>query len=787
MTTAREKARVTRLRRRLREQAEAVLRKMPPTVPTPPTDEVKNIVHELRVHQAELEMQNEELRCAQLDLENSRDRFARLYDFAPVGYLTLDAGSVIHEANLTAARLLGLDRRALVRKKFSSLVAGKSQDDFYRHFQQVFAHADRQHCELQLRLADGTTFSARLESVVEPAVSGQPARCLTTLTDVTAQRRAESALRESQAQLTGIIRSARDAIVTVDSQQRIVLCNEAAERMFGHPPGGLLDQPLDWLIPENLREEYARHLREFGSPGPRNRQTATLGNVFGRRSDGTTFPVEASISQIEVNGRKFFTVILRDITERVRADEALRIEKEFSENLVATAPVIVLVQDPAGRIVRFNRYLEELSGHRLEDVQGRDWFATFLAPGDRRRIRRVFANTLQSRAPVRRSISPILTKDGRLREIEWFNATLKAAAGTTGGVLAIGLDVTEQLKAEATLHRNEAELNDFFHESPLGLLWVGPDGRILRANRAFAELVEGADKEIGGRLVGEFYVDPAEAAATLELLASRKTLRNHRARLRHADGILRHVLIDANALWEKRKMRHSRWFVRDITARVALEGELVQISEFEQQRIGRELHDSLGQHLHALYFLAMLMAKDLAAESSSHAAEAARLSQLLEESLQMTRSLSHGLQPVTPVPEGLMAALREFAARIRGTYRIDCRFQCRNPVLVENTLAANHLFRIAQEAVNNALKHARPTRIRVVLAAANGKIVLGIRDNGTGIRLPTGHATGAGLRIMQHRADSIDSSLVVQKRPGCGTEVVCTVPATVLQRSNFAK
>ena len=134
-----------------------------------------------------------------------------------------------------------------------------------------------------------------------------------------------------------------------------------------------------------------------------------------------------------------------------------------------------------------------------------------------------------------------------------------------------------------------------------------------------------------------------------------------------------------------------------------------------------------------------------------------------------------------------MAALREFAARIRGTYRIDCRFQCRNPVLVENTLAANHLFRIAQEAVNNALKHARPTRIRVVLAAANGKIVLGIRDNGTGIRLPTGHATGAGLRIMQHRADSIDSSLVVQKRPGCGTEVVCTVPATVLQWSNFAK
>ena len=169
-----------------------------------PGGKVQKLVHELQVHQVELEMQNEELRRVQLELEDSRDRFARLYDLAPVGYLTLDAEGVIHEANLTAARLLGLDRRALLKKNLSRFVAAESQDDFYLHRQQVFTNSGRQTCDLQMRRADGAAFSGRLESVVEAAGPGQPAQCLVALSDVTRLLRAE-ALQSERSQLPGAL------------------------------------------------------------------------------------------------------------------------------------------------------------------------------------------------------------------------------------------------------------------------------------------------------------------------------------------------------------------------------------------------------------------------------------------------------------------------------------------------------------------------------------------------------------------------------------------------------
>jgi two-component system CheB/CheR fusion protein len=188
------------------------------------------------------------------------------------------------------------------------------------------------------------------------------------------------------------------------------------------------------------------------------------------------------------------------------------------------------------------------------------------------------------------------------------------------------------------------------------------------------------------------------------------------------------------------------------------------------------LHDGLCQELHGISYLARLLERELEAELPGRAAEAGRLSKALDHALNLTRDVAHGLRPVYAIPEGLMVTLRELAQRTRGLYGVDCRFECREPVLIRRHSVASHLYRIAQEAVSNSIKHARPTRIRIRLAATSRATVLRVRDNGVGIRSKKGGFQGMGLHIMKYRADAIQGSIAVERRPRGGTEVVCTVP-----------
>ena len=122
---------------------------------SPALEDVAAIVHELRVHQIELEMQNQELRRAQLELEASRKKYFELFDLAPVGYLTLSRESIVRDANLTATRLLGVDRRQLVKNPFTAFICAPDQDVFYRHQQMLEQTGEPQTCELRLRRAAG--------------------------------------------------------------------------------------------------------------------------------------------------------------------------------------------------------------------------------------------------------------------------------------------------------------------------------------------------------------------------------------------------------------------------------------------------------------------------------------------------------------------------------------------------------------------------------------------------------------------------------------------------------
>jgi PAS domain S-box-containing protein len=151
----------------LRTEAEARISREPIALVNPQEGEVllHRLLHELQVHQIELKMQNDELRQAQIAMEESRDRYVDLYDFAPIGYLTLNREGMITEINLTAADMLGIVRKKLLARRFSPFVVESDRDNWYRHFSSVLKHDQRQHCELKFQREGGIQFHAKLYSM----------------------------------------------------------------------------------------------------------------------------------------------------------------------------------------------------------------------------------------------------------------------------------------------------------------------------------------------------------------------------------------------------------------------------------------------------------------------------------------------------------------------------------------------------------------------------------------------------------------------------------------------
>jgi signal transduction histidine kinase len=207
------------------------------------------------------------------------------------------------------------------------------------------------------------------------------------------------------------------------------------------------------------------------------------------------------------------------------------------------------------------------------------------------------------------------------------------------------------------------------------------------------------------------------------------------------------------------------------------EGALLEISAREQRRIGMDLHDNLGQHLAGTAFISKALQQRLEAQGLPEAVEAGKIVMLMNTAIEKTRELSRGLVPVVSGADGLMASLQRLAGEVQDFFSVSCRFVCDVPVLLDDVVAGTHLFHIAQEAVSNAIKHGRATRIVVALSALGDSGRLAIEDNGVGIPSMLNRTSGMGLYIMGYRATIIGGSLEVTREPnGAGTIVKCSFP-----------
>ena len=303
----------------MRQRAEEQLGQTAAGAESLPAD-AQSVLHELQVHEIELQIQNEELRAAQLALEASSARYSDLFDFAPVGYLVLDPDGVIVEANLTAAGLFGIARSPLLKQRLSHFVLPEDQDIFHVHRQRLAADSGRQTCELRLRKADGQHFFARLETTLSPDRTENRPYCRIAVVDITDRKLAEDDLVRRTRELETLMDNAPDIIVRFDRQFRHVFVNRRWADMAGVPS----------------EQASGQRCCDVGFPSERcEAWEAALGRVF-----DTGQMQEAKLEHIGAQGYRYFQAyvvpelapdgaaetafaIIRDVTEQRRLHDEL--------------------------------------------------------------------------------------------------------------------------------------------------------------------------------------------------------------------------------------------------------------------------------------------------------------------------------------------------------------------------------------------------------------------------------------------------------------------------------
>lgn len=287
---------------------------------------------------------------------------------------------------------------------------------------------------------------------------GTPIRMLGVNMDITDRKALDAARQQSELQLSGLVKSAMDAIISVNERQRIVVFNAAAERMFGYSSAEMLGQTLDVLIPENFRHSHREYVVAFGETGITNRSMGRLRPIFGRKADGTHFPIEAAISQIKTNDERTYTVIMRDITERKRTEDALRTSEAQFREMADTAPVLIWISGPDRLCTYFNKGWLQFTGRELAEEIGNGWLEGVHAD-DTARCLETFDSAFERREPFRTEYR-LRAANGEYRWIYDCGTPRFSAEGSFLGFIGSAIDITDRKNAEQSINKANAELNE---------------------------------------------------------------------------------------------------------------------------------------------------------------------------------------------------------------------------------------------------------------------------------------------------------------------------------------
>lgn len=466
----------------------------------------------------------------------------------------------------------------------------------------------------------------------------------------------------------------------------------------------------------------------------------------------------------------------RDNTERKLVDE-WRVKSEMLQKIVEHLPIgAVFVAD---NMISLNRAAEVITGYDSSELTTQDrWFVQLF--GERSdEVRRDYESYRDAGFPEITQPYTIKRKDGVERLVEFVTYRFD------GHEMWLMYDVTERYMTVQALHNSKERLQTILNTAADAIITINNSGDIEDVNQATEKMFGYTKNELLGHNVSmlmpsphrekhdaylQHYLDTGEPriiGRPRELVAQRK------------NGSVFPITLSVN------EVDHLGLFtgvIHDMTLRMELEKRVLESAAEEDRRIGIELHDNIQQQLTGMEYLARSLAKKIGERSSDDTCageireQMEMLTQGLNKTVREVQMLARGLVPVMVDARGLHAALEGLCRQTSDRYAVECEFSGSDDVSLRDNFVATHLYRIAQEAVNNAVTHSGTASIRITLVNTNDILELRVRDEGTGMDDQTTSSSGKGLRLMEYRSGSIGAGLNIGTAQGGGTEVVCTLP-----------
>lgn len=447
------------------------------------------------------------------------------------------------------------------------------------------------------------------------------------------------------------------------------------------------------------------------------------------------------------------------------------------------APVGYLTLNRQGRMLEANLKAAELLGRPHQGLLGY-WLSACLPSGQRNRLfahlRRVFAASAVTSRPQGVELIMEPTGDKGERSTLLLESRLSPGNGEgkggPGQCRCVLLDITERKQAEQKLLEDEERYRAVIETAADGFWMLDTSARLLGVNDAYVRRSGYRREELLGMRIADLDANesPDDTRAHIDRVV--RTGRDRfETRHRTKDGEIWPV--EVSTTYSNIGGNRFFAFLRDISERKKFEREILDVSTAGQEHIGREIHDGVGQQLTGLTMLASSLQRRLASGGHLDAAAAvAELGEHLQAALDETRILARGLAPVDIDPAGLANALSQLAEQVRAVSGVECRYEGAREVQVADTVQTLHLYRLAQEAVHNAVRHGAPATVVVGLRQDADALVLTVRDDGKGIAAAPTQGTGLGLHIMQYRAGIMGGKCTFGPAEGGGTLVRCKVP-----------